>query len=73
MANDMKKWTKEDTYMLMLLGRKAICPTCSGVLQMMGEEFMRCIDCHDKFEITGVGRVEGEVYAKRRSTFDCSK
>lgn len=50
---------------VMLLGRKAMCPTCAGMLQMVGEEKLRCIDCNDWFKIIELGRVEGEVRVRR--------
>lgn len=48
-------------HMVMLLGRKAICPECSGVLSMVGEDRMRCIDCKEWFDILEPGRMEGEI------------
>lgn len=45
-----------------MIGRKAICPMCSGMAVMHGcEELIRCIDCGERFRIKGMGQTEREM------------
>jgi len=55
----------ESTVFIMLLGRRAMCPECAGMLHMVGEDRLRCVDCNTWYEILEPGRVEGELLVRK--------
>lgn len=51
----------EKTYSIYMIGRGAVCPTCSGMLLIQGQEnVLRCVDCRTRYFIKRIGRTERE-------------
>lgn len=52
----------KQTYNIYVIGRRAVCPTCSG-MALLQEELnnIRCIDCGDAFKIEGAGMTDREI------------
>lgn len=49
-----------------LLGRKAICPACSGLAQLSTEEgIVVCIDCKSRYDVVEVGMTEKELICEK--------
>lgn len=56
----------DETYSVYMIGRSAVCPTCSGMALLHGEqETIRCIDCGDTFKIKGVGQTDREIICEK--------
>lgn len=52
-------------YNIYLFDRKAVCPKCSGMLTVIGEDIRyRCIDCKEIFKIVGTGQTDSEVVSE---------
>ena len=51
----------EKTYSIYMIGRGAVCPTCSGMLLVhVQENILRCVDCGTGYVIKRIGRTERE-------------
>lgn len=52
----------EQTYSIYLIGKRAVCPACSGMALLQTEQDnIRCIDCGDIFNIAGAGITDREL------------
>lgn len=54
-----------ETYSIYMIGRRAVCPICSGMaLLQLEEQMINCIDCGKKFVIKQLGHTDREIIFK---------